>query len=412
MTGRRVAYVLKVFPRFSETFILSELLELERQGVRIEVFSLRPSQDARTHADLARLRASVTYVPAPNWRNAPTLAAAHLRLAIRRPLRYLPLAWHALRRRHRGSWKHFLQAGWTAPRLSAAGIRHVHAHFASSATSVALYLHRLVGLSYSFTAHAKDIFIDGVSQRDLARKIASARFAVTVSDYNLRYLTPLDSHGKLVRIYNGLDLEQFTFARCRRGSEGGDGAPPLILAVGRLIEKKGFADLVHACALLRDNGLEFRCRIVGSGELRDALDCLIGELRLSDRVSLDGPLPREVLLELLLHGDVFAAPCVVGGDGNRDGLPTVLIEAMARGVPVVSTDVTGVPELVQHGRTGLIVPQHDPVALAAALRRLIREPEEANRLAREARREVEARFDLSRNVRELRAMLVGETVGP
>lgn len=311
MSHPSVAYVLKMFPRFSETFILSELLELERQGLRIEVYSFKPPQDPRVHTDLARLRARVTYVPAASWRNAPTLVAAHLRLASRNPLAYLPLAWHALRRRRSGSWKHFLQAGWIAPRLSAAGIGHAHAHFASSATSVALHLHRLTGISYSFTAHAKDIFIDGVSQRDLARKIGSARFAVTVSDYNLRYLSRLDGRGNLVRIYNGLDLEQFDFAWTTDAVVQAQ-RPPLILAVGRLIEKKGFADLVRACALLRDDGLDVRCRIIGSGELADALQALIVELRLSDRVSLDGPLPREALLELLPRGDVFAAPCVVG----------------------------------------------------------------------------------------------------
>jgi colanic acid/amylovoran biosynthesis glycosyltransferase len=409
MSQERVGYVLKMFPRFSETFILSELLELERQGTEIEVFSLRPPADGCVHGDLGRLRARVHYVPQARWTNTPTLVRAHLRIAVRRPLAYLPDFWRALRRR-RGPWRDFVQAGWIATQARSARIEHLHAHFASIATSVALHVQRLAGTSYSFTAHAKDIFIDGVDPRDLRRKLGSARFAVTVSDYNLRYLGPLDERGALVRIYNGLDLDQFSFAGT--GGVGTDGVgtspvePPLILAVGRLIEKKGFADLVRACALLREQGLRFRCRIVGSGKLEADLRRLIDELDLAGLIHLVGPMTREELIELLPRAAAFAAPCVVGCDGNRDGLPTVLIEAMARGVPVVATDVTGIPELVRDGETGLIVPQHDPAAVADALQRLLTDRALACRLAGAGRATVEERFNLSHNVARLRSLLL------
>lgn len=406
MSAPTVAYVLKMFPRFSETFILAELLELERQGVRIRIFSLRPPQDQETHADLARLRATVDYVPLPTWKAWRPLAGAHLGVLARHPVRYLTAAWRVVRRRCRDSAKHFVQAGWVATRLESAGIAHVHAHFASSATSVAIHLNRLTGLSYSFTAHAKDIYLDSVRSHDLARKLAGARFAVTVSDYNVRHLAPLDSRGRLVRIYNGLDLAQF--APQERRTE----LPPLVLAVGRLVEKKGFDDLIRACALLAGRGVEFRCAIVGSGSERDGLASLIEELHLADRVQLAGPMPRERLIELLPRASAFAAPCVVAADGNRDGLPTVLVEAMALGVPVVASDVTGIPELVRHAETGLIVPQRDPVSLAQAIELLVTDSAFASRLATAGRRLVEEKFDLRRNVAELRLLLVDGAATP
>jgi glycosyltransferase involved in cell wall biosynthesis len=395
-----------MFPRFSETFILAELLELERQGVRIRIFSLRPPQDTETHADLTRLRATVDYVPLPTWKAWRSLSGAHLGVLARHPVRYLAAAWRVVRRRRRDSAKHFVQAAWVAARLEGAGISHVHAHFASSATSVAIHLNRLTGPSYSFTAHAKDIYLDTVSSNDLARKLAGARFAVTVSDYNARHLAPLDRRGRLVRIYNGLDLAQFA-ARERRPE-----LPPLVLAVGRLVEKKGFDDLIRACAVLKGRGVAFRCAIVGSGGERDGLASMIEELDLTDRVELAGPMPRERLIELLPRASAFAAPCVVAADGNRDGLPTVLVEAMALGVPVVASDVTGIPELVRHGETGLIVPQRDPTALALAIQTLVTDDAFAARLATAGRRLVEEKFDLRRNVAVLRRLLVGARVAP
>lgn len=405
MTQPRVGYVLKVFPRFSETFILGELLELERQGVSVEVFSLRPATEQRRHADFGRLRARVQYVPQARWRELRAFLGAHIRVAVRRPRPYASALWRGLRRRRSASFGHFVQAVWIADRATHAGITHLHAHFASVATSVALHVRRLGGPSYSFTAHAKDIFLDATQPRDLRRKLAAADFAVTVSDFNLRYLRPLDARNGLVRIYNGLDLDQFSFVGVARPPDSRRvEAPPLVLAVGRLVEKKGFDDLVRACAQLRARQLAFACRIVGAGEREAELRQLIDELELGALVQLAGPLPREELIELLPRASVLAAPCVVGSDGNRDGLPTVLIEAMARGVPVVATDVTGIPELVRDGRTGLIVGQRDPAALAGAIERLITDSALAERLTAAARRLVEDQFDLRRNVDQLRTL--------
>ncbi len=403
MTAPRIAYILKMYPRFSETFILSEILELERQGVDLRIFSLKKPDDGRFHADLARVRAAVTYLP-----EAPLLARqayyeAHRQVfAWNRP-RYLRLLRGVLKRRRAGALKRFLQAGYIAPRLRQAGIAHVHAHFASSATSVAHYLHRLTGVSYSFTAHAKDIYINSVSSEVLERKLKAARFAVTVSDYNREYLSHLAGGDRVVRIYNGLDLRQFALDGRDRDE------PPLVLGVGRLVEKKGFADLIRACAALRRDGCRFQCRIVGKGDREAELRALIRDLDLAGCVELAGPLPREALLELYPRATVFVAPSVIGADGNRDGLPTVLIEAMALGVPVVSTDVTGIPELVEDGRTGLLAPQRDPEALAGAIRRVLEDRAFAAALVRAGRERVEREFDLRREAARLRELF--EQVG-
>ena len=402
MSPRRIAYLLKMYPRFSETFIVSEIRELERQGLPLHIYSLKKPDDGKFHAEVSRVQARVTYLP-----ESPLLAPGAYRDAHRQvfrwdPVRYTRLLGAVLKRRRRSALKHFLYAGYLAPRMRAQQIGHIHAHFASVSTSVALHLHRLTGISYSFTAHAKDIYTDSVKHSDLRRKIESARFVVTVSDYNREYLSSLSQAGRVLRIYNGLDLAQF----CPNGTVRQD--PPLVLAVGRLVEKKGFDDLIRACDLLRDHGCRFKCRIVGKGPLEGRLQSLIRGLRLEECVALTGPMPREALLDWYPRAAVLVAPCIVGSDGNRDGLPTVLIEAMALGTPVVSTDVTGIPELVQDGRTGLLVPQRNPVALADAIQRILTDDRRARDLAQAGRERVERDFDLAANVAQLRALLEGQ----
>ena len=400
--GPKVAYLTKMFPRFSETFILAEILELERTGTDIRIFSLKQPNDARRHADVARVKAPVTYLPEISRGTLRAFTRPHLEVARRHPLGYLRAALNAARRSLKSrSWssaKRFVQAGYVGAHLQREGITHVHAHFASSATSVARDLHLMMGMSYSFTAHAKDIFMDSVSAKSLIRKLSWASFVVTVSDFNVRHLRALAPDANIVRIYNGLDLDVFRPTTSRPQD------PPLILAVGRLVEKKGFDVLVRACAVLRDNGTRFRCEIVGSGSEEPKLRCLVADLALEDCVSLPGPMPREELLDLYPQASVFAAPCVVGTDGNRDGLPTVLIEAMALGVLVISTPVTGIPELVRDGETGVIVPEHDPRALAGALQDALGHPGRAREMAIAGRALVEREFDLRTNVGGLRTL--------
>ncbi len=393
-----VAYILKMFPRFSETFILAEILELERSGLPVRIFSLKRPNDSRVHADVARVRAKVSYVPVTGLSDAWALLGSHLTVFRWDPGRYVKVAISTIKRRRWGAVKRFLQASAIAPDLKAEGIGHVHAHFASSATSVAYYLHQLMDMSYSFTAHAKDIYIDSVAEDVLTRKMRDARFVVTVSDFNVQRLSSLAPDASITRIYNGLDLQQFRLNGTKPDPV------PLVLAVGRLVEKKGFDDLIRACAILRDRNVRFRCSIVGDGEQRATLQTLVDELDLQGAVELAGPLPREELIERYPRASVVVAPCVVGADGNRDGLPTVLIEAMALQTPVISTPVTGIPELVRHEETGQLVAPHDPAGLATVIERSLGQREQLTAMAEAGRLLVEQEFDIRRNVGHLRQL--------
>jgi glycosyltransferase involved in cell wall biosynthesis len=282
-------------------------------------------------------------------------------------------------------------------------IDHLHAPFAHEATTVARLAAKIAGISYSFTARAKDIFHDRVRSDDLKRKLRDASGVVTISDFHLDYLRheygPLAD--KVIRVYNGLDLEEFPYSEPRD-------RPPVILAVGRLVEKKGFGDLIDACEILARQEHRFSCRIVGAGALAVDLERRVQRAGLADRIELIGPRPQNEVSDEMRSAAVLAAPCIIGADGDRDGLPNVIQEAFALGTPVVSTDVTGIPEVVRDGETGLQVPQRDPQALADALQRLLLDPALRVRLARAARRLIDAEFDIRRNSARRRALFRGE----
>ena len=389
----RVGYVVKRYPRYSETFIVTEILAHEEAGLDIEIFALHPSSDTHFQDSLARVRAPVRYLTPDSPRTAEFLERA---LALSQEI---PGFWPKLEHARGEEVRSVYQAMLLAQHVTRRGITHLHAHFATAATSVARLASHFSSVPYTFTAHAKDIFHRDVSADDLRKKLADAAATVTVSDFNADYLrqTYGDAASRVRRVYNGLDLDRLRFETPR-------GRPPMIVSVGRLVEKKGFDHLIAACALLRDRGVDFRCQIVGEGEWEQKLRSQIASLSLADVVELTGPRPQAEVFRLVQQAAVFAAPCVVAADDNRDGLPTVLLEAMALGTPCVATDVTGIPEVVRHNETGLLVPQRDPAALADALARLLREEDQRIALARSARRLIEAEFDIRRNSAQLRTV--------
>ena len=392
-TPSPIGYVLKRYPRFSETFVVNEILAHEAAGQPIEIFALRPVIETHFQDILGRVQAPVTQVP-HSTHNSETLWQ-HLRMAGAA----LPGAWAALAAMEDVTGRDVTQAIQIALACQARGIRHLHAHFGTVATSVARLAAALAGIGYSFTAHAKDIYCDYDESQDLERKLRDAARAVTVSDFNLGYLR--DSYGpaarRLVRIYNGIDLDRFAWAPPR--AMGGD-----ILAVGRLVEKKGFPILIEAIRLLRAAGRDVTCRIIGGGEEQANLAAQIAASNLGGAVALLGPRPQGEVIRLIREAAVLACPCVVGHDGNRDGLPTVLLEAMALGTPCVATDVTGIPELVQDGRTGLCIPEGDPEALAAALARMLDDHALRQRVSRAGRDLIEREFDITVSAARLRTL--------
>jgi glycosyltransferase involved in cell wall biosynthesis len=411
-TGRpRVAYLLKRFPRLSETFILHEILELERQGLPLTLFSILDPGEEMVHADVARVCAPVRYLPSGRAAVLPFLRA-HLALLRLDPRRYVGVAAYVLqRRRHLATIKHFLRAGWLARELDHVGVTHLHAHFAHGPSSVAHFVYLLTGLPFSFTAHAKDIY---TSPRDLlAVKMRAACFVVTCTGYNAQYLSEVvggTAAGRVHRIYHGLDLRKFnpnghTVGGAADAARAGASADPIILAVGRLVEKKGFPYLIEAFRQVYARGYQARLHIVGGGDLKETLRRQVSEAGLADRVTLLGPRPQEELIALYHKATIFALPSVVAESGDRDGIPNVLVEAMRLGLPVVSTDVSGIPELVIDEETGLVVPTRDAPALAAALARLLDDAALRTRLAAGAARHVTTEFDLAINATRLHALL-------
>jgi glycosyltransferase involved in cell wall biosynthesis len=402
----KIGYVLKRYPRYSETFVVNEILAHEATGLDIDIFALRPTCDSHFQNIIAKVRASVTYIRKPaQGRKSDSLnslsptPASYFWAELQEVALVISDFWSKLGYGAGERASVVYQAAWLAREVRLRGITHLHAHFGSVATSVARLAAHFADVPYTFTAHAKDIFHDSVIPEDMTRKIRDSAGVITVSDYNRRYLQQVygEVADSVKRIYNGLDLTQFTYADPKH-------RPPLILSVGRLVEKKGLPILIEACALLQQRGGDFQCQIVGTGELAGNLTAQIERLGLSEKVSLVGARPQNEVFKLMQQAAVFAAPYIIGKDGNRDGLPTVLLEAMALGTPCVGTDVTGIPELIRHQETGLIVAQHNVEVLAQALQKMLENSALRVKFATEARKLMESEFDIHHNAASLRQL--------
>ena len=394
MSGEKpVLYVLKRFPRLSETFVLREILGLEEAGERVLVEALLPPETQPRHPELDRLQAPVRYLPRSPQRRDPGVRSVHLRVAARAPLRW---AGAALRAQRLGTWRRFVQAGLTADRIRRERVRHVHAHFATAASEVARDAARLAGVPFTVTAHAKDVFAAENAPR-LRRRLGDAAAVVTVSAYNAAHLRERLPGVPVVHVPNGVPLGP---------ASGPDPAGP-VLCVARLVEKKAVDVLVEACARLSREPDPPRVEVIGTGPLRYDLDQLVAALGVRHLVTFRGALPSDEVAAAYARASVAVLPCRIAADGDRDGMPTVLVEALARGLPVVSTDVVGIPELVEHGVTGLLVPPDDPDALAAAIAKLVADPALAATLGRAGRARVAERFDPAAATAALRAVFGG-----
>lgn len=397
-----VGYVLKKFPVLSETFILNEILALEARGVPVHIFSLERPNDPRFHDDLPKLKASVSYVP--DLQDLDNLRKHNQRAIRSFGRRYFrEVAWALGHGRPSLAWR-VMQTAYVANEVKKRRLTHLHAHFATRPTSIAFLASRLTSVPYSFTAHAMDIYKEQLRADALARKIEHASFVVTVSDYNREFLLQRTraAPDKVVRVYNGIDLERFS-------PNGGPPAEPFtMVCVARFVEKKGHHVLIEACRLLRERGASFRCWLVGKGRLRSAIQHQIREAGLQEQVILVGPETQMEVRERYRSAHLYVLPALIAADGNREGLPVSIVEALACGLPVVSTPLTGIPEVVRDGYNGLLTPVADAPMLAAALERLIRDPTLLARLRGNTRASVIRDFDIADHARVLERLFTGE----
>ncbi len=419
--GSVVVYLLKGYPRLSELFIASEIWRLEQLGIALRLLVLKPPDENLRHPVVDRIAAAPSYLPATSplsgqallqWlrRNFAPFWPALFRTARRHPIRLARAvaAAGAQAVRARKGWrprsiyvKELLQAVEVADRVRGSGnVIHLHAHFAHGTTTVAWLAAMLTGVPFSFTGHAKDIYRESLNPAGLlARKLRAAAFVVTCTSANRDHLLGIAPRADVRLIYHGLNAD---FARIlsaapsdtARSAVAHGGERIRIVSVGRLVPKKGFGVLVEAVALLRERDLDVALSIVGD-DGADAANIreLVASRGLEDTVSLLGPRSQEDLHSLYRHADVFALACRVEDDGDRDGIPNVLVEAMAAGLPVVSTTVSGIPELVHDGDNGLLVPPDDPAAFADALLRMAKDPQLRTRLAAAGTTTVSERFD-------------------
>ena len=397
---RRIAVILKGYPRLSETFIAQELLGLEKAGLKLHLYSMRHPTDRQTHPVHGEITAPLTYLPeylhdeparvVRGWwraRRKPGYGAARARFLA--DLKQ-DLTRHRLRR-----WG---QALVLANELSP-DIGHLHAHFVHTPASVAQYVSLITGLPWTCSAHAKDIWTTG--ENELRQKLASAHWTVTCTKSGHERLRGLAPDPERVHFsHHGLDLGRFAPSPRERSQADGQSAPVELLSVCRAVEKKGLDVLLRGLALLPGE-IDWRFTHVGGGELLGELRDQAQSLGLAERIVWRGALAQEEVLELYRNSDLFVLACRIAGDGDRDGLPNVLVEAASQGLCCISTSISGVPELIEDGVNGILVPPEDPQALAKALARAIAEPDLRRRLGAAGEDRVRSRFDYHASVAQL-----------
>jgi glycosyltransferase involved in cell wall biosynthesis len=386
-----VAYLFERFPSFGQTFCYREVAELERQGMPVHVFSIRrPVGEPAEDWDKS-LVDRVHYLP----EEKPLVAEVDRILktgAVSDHVRATVKDWG-----RQSDFLRLYQAIYVGVRLQEKGLGNIHAHFAGMPARTAYWIGNFFGVPYSLTAHANDIFAPRDFIVSLAKLIGNAAAVVTVSDYAVRLLQDRfpENATKIHRVYNGVDLSRFT------PTDFG-ATPPAVISIGRLIEKKGFSDLIGACAQLQSRGRRFTCRIIGEGPLEESLRTQIAANGLEKCVALAGPQTQAEIAAQLAHATVFALPCTREADGGMDNLPTVIMEAMAAGLPVISTPLGGIPEMVDDGVNGELVPERDPAGLAAAIERLLDDPERARQFGERGRQLAHERFSIATSARQLR----------
>jgi len=388
------AYLFERFPSFGQTFCYREVAELARQGVTPPIFSIRKPKDEPSQDWDKQIVERVHYLPEEKELLDEVRRASQKQKITREVVAALD-EWG-----RRTDFLRLYQAVYIGLRLQRMGIAHAHAHFAGMAARTAFWIQKFFGISFSFTAHANDIFAPRDFEIGLNKLVDAARAIITETDYAKKFLQERfpERANRIHRIYNGLNLAEFRHADF-------SSVPPLVVAVGRLIDKKGFADLIRACHVLAERGKSFDCQIFGEGPLEKKLHEQIDELDLESCVELPGPKRQHEIKKCLAAGTVFVMPSVIDPEGGMDNLPTVIMEAMATGLPVISTAIGGIPEMVVENETGFLVSPGDVAALAGAIERLFDEIGLAQRLGECGFQRARELFSIEKNVRSLLAFI-------
>lgn len=405
----RLVYIIGTYPVLSLTFIDREIKFLREWGVDLQALAVRrPDADMPLSAAQWALQEGVIYLLPVAWLS---FVISQFHFAVLHPQRYFKTLIYLLTRPHpRGkaryltfrfmTFLHFLEGVYAAYLLRKRQFEELHAHFVDRAATIALVVGRLLDKPYSLSIHAgPDIFVHPILLRE---KIMEARHVATCTAYNKTHVESIigqDLSHKISHIYHGIDVTKY------EPQPSTDNGQPKILSVGQLSRRKGFAHLIKTCRILRDQGYDFTCHIVGDGPQRPELTDLIRQSSLEDTVILLGALPHEEVIENYRQATMFVLPCVRSSDGDMDGIPNVLAEAMAMQLPVISTDVSGVPELIDDEVNGLLTPSEDDDALAAAMARLLDDPALCERLGQSGRQSIVDTFDVNQNVLKFAATL-------
>ncbi len=414
-TRPAVAVLMSRFPTVTETFILREMIEMERQDQPVRLVPMLRENPPVVHEEAKPWTSRALYTTYISG----AIVAANVRTLLRRPFTYVSL----LARLIAGTTLRpatlvrtvaiFPKSVFLAQQLQREGLKHIHAHYATHPATMALIISALSDITFSFTVHAHDIQVD----RSLLRwKLRETRFVRSISDFNKRFLERLypneTSGGKIIVVHVGIEPGTYE-DRARRLVPIASAAPtavPKILCVAAHRPYKGLPVLIEACRILRDQGVKFHCDVVGHGPMKAELEQMIRERNVGDVLNLAGPRPQDEVARMMAESTLFVLPSIIASDGQMEGIPVALMEAMASGRAVVSTAISGIPELVEHGVNGLLVKPGDAEELASAMRTLLADPQRAKEMGVRGQQKVRAEFTIQDCVAQLVARLESEVM--
>jgi colanic acid/amylovoran biosynthesis glycosyltransferase len=406
-----VGVLMSRFPTVTETFILREMIEMERQAQPVRLVPMLREDPPVIHAEAKPWTLRALYTPYMSI----SILGANLRTLLRRPFTYVSLLVRLLAGTiaSPGTFARtvaiFPKSVYLAESLQREGLRHLHAHYATHPSTMALIIAALSDITFSFTVHAHDIQID----RSLLRwKLRETRFVRSISDFNKRFLErlyPKETRGKIIVVHVG--IEPATYEDSARRLVPIASGVPKILCVAAHRPYKGLPVLIEACRILRDRGIAFHCDVVGHGPMREELEQMIRDRNLGDVFVLAGARPQDEVARMMAEATLFVLPSIIASDGQMEGIPVALMEAMASGRAVVSTAISGIPELVENGVNGLLVEPGDPQALSDAMQKLLEDPQRAKEMGARGQEKVRAEFTIQDCVGQLVTRL-GREVQP